>query len=99
MHAFPPGAHEKGGRNAAPVLAALAREFYAPLLPIVLALYRQGLSLRAIARELGRRGIKTRWEYPGERWNVVQVRRVLDRAIAELLLAPSGPAQEKAPAP
>jgi hypothetical protein len=27
---FPPGVHLQGGRNAAPVLAALAPEFYAP---------------------------------------------------------------------
>lgn len=57
---FPPGVHLKGGRNAAPVLAQMAQEFYEPIIPIVLELRRQGLSLRAIGRELDRRGIRTR---------------------------------------
>ena len=59
MHGFPPGVHLIGGRNAAPYLRQLAREFYAPIIPVVVDLRRQGLSLRAIARELDRRGIKT----------------------------------------
>src|SRR5947209_7891344 len=54
---FPPGANVKGGQNAAPRLAELADEFYAPILPIIKELYRQKLSLRAIARELQQRGI------------------------------------------
>jgi hypothetical protein len=56
MPAFPPDAHQKGGRNAAPVHAEAAREFYASILPIVAELHRQGLSLRGIARELDKRG-------------------------------------------
>jgi len=56
----------------------MAREFYAPIIPIVLELHRQGLSLRAIARELGQRGIKTRQEW--RHWSATQVRRVLARA-------------------
>src|ERR1035438_6745026 len=62
MPKFPKGANLKGGRNAAPVLAEMAREFYAPIIPIVMELHNQGLSLRAIGRELDRRGIRTRQE-------------------------------------
>jgi hypothetical protein len=78
MPAFPPDAHLKGGAASAPVNAQLAREFYAPLLPIVRELRRQGLSLRAIARELERRGIKTRYEW--RHWSATSVRRLLARA-------------------
>jgi hypothetical protein len=80
MPAFPPDAHLKGGRNAAPVLAEMAREFYAPIIPIVMELHGQGLSLRAIAAELERRKIKTRWEWP--RWSAAQVRRIVARGLA-----------------
>ena len=80
MPAFPPDAHVKGGRNAAPVLAEMAREFYAPIIPIVMELHGQGLSLRAIAAELERRKVKTRYEWP--RWSAAQVRRVLARGSA-----------------
>jgi hypothetical protein len=78
MPGFPPGVHLKGGQASAPVNAELASAFYAPLLPIVLNLHRQGLSLRAIARELDGGGVKTRlgWDH----WSATQVRRVLDRA-------------------
>ena len=79
MPKFPPGVHLLGGRNAAVTNAQLAREFYAPITPVVAELRRQGLSLRAIARELDRRGFKTRLEYPGARWHATQVRRVLLR--------------------
>jgi hypothetical protein len=78
MPRFPKGVHLKGGRNAAPVLAAMAREFYAPLIPIVMELREQGLSLRAIARELEKRGIMSRLTWP--RWSAAQVRRVVIRA-------------------
>jgi GYF domain 2 len=87
---FPPDAHLKGGRNAAPVLAAMAQEFYAPIIPIVLELHGQGLSLRAIARELDQRKIRTRigcyyksiWSKRPRiiRWSAAQVRRVLIRS-------------------
>lgn len=90
---FPPGVHLKGGRNAAPVHAEMADEFYAPVIPIVLELRRQGLSLRAIARELDQRGIRTRvgcYHEPTPdwtrtkvrivRWSAAQVRRVLIRS-------------------
>jgi hypothetical protein len=79
MPGFPPGVHLIGGRNAAVTNARLAREFYAPILPLVAELHRQGLSLRAIARELDRQGVKTRIQYPGQRWSATQVRRVLVR--------------------
>lgn len=47
-----PGTGLQGDQNAAPVLAELAREFYAHIIPVVMELYGQRLSLRAIAREL-----------------------------------------------
>jgi hypothetical protein len=89
MPTFPPGAHLKGGRNAAPVNRELAREFYEPIIPVVVELRRRGLSLRQIAAELDRRGIRTRqvgkYESPGGemtalRWSATQVKRVLSRA-------------------
>src|SRR5947199_7404481 len=79
MPAFPPGVHRIGGQNAALAHAQQAREFYVPIIPIVAELHGQGLSLRAIARELDRRGVKTRLEYPGQRWSATQVKRVLAR--------------------
>jgi hypothetical protein len=91
MPAFPPGVHLKGGQNAAPVLAEMAREFYAPIIPIVMELHGQGLSLRAIGRELDQRGIRTRigcWYTSISskpriiRWSAAQVRRVLARGLA-----------------
>jgi ribosome-interacting GTPase 1 len=60
MPRFPPGVHLQGGRTAAVTHAAAAREFYAQIIPVVVDLRRQGQSLRAIARELDRRGIRTR---------------------------------------
>jgi hypothetical protein len=86
MPTFPPDAHLKGGRNAAPVLAELARAFYAPIVPVVLELRRQGLSLRAIAGELKRRGIKPRYGCQAG-WSAGQVRRILARGWA----APAAP--------
>ena len=80
MPTFPPGIHLKGGQNAAPVLAELAREFYAPIIPVVMELHRQGMSLRAIARELESRGIKPRYGYQAG-WAAAQVRRVLTRGL------------------
>jgi GYF domain 2/Recombinase len=82
MPAFPADAHLKGGQNAAPVLAQLAREFYAPIIPVVLELHGQGLSLRAIARELESRGIRPRYGGHQARWSAAQVRRVVARALA-----------------
>ena len=63
MKRFLPAVHLKGGQTSAVVHAKAAREFYAPILPIVAELRRKGLSLRAIARELERLGIKTRQEW------------------------------------
>jgi hypothetical protein len=79
MPQFPPGVHRKGGEASVESHRRLAREFYAPLLPVVLELHRQGLSLRAIGRELDRRGIKTRFGWPC--WSAASVRRALDRAL------------------
>jgi hypothetical protein len=57
------GNPEKGGYNAGITLAAEAKAFYAPLIPIVMELHGKGLSLRANARELEKRKILPRWEY------------------------------------
>jgi hypothetical protein len=88
MPGFPPGVHLLGGRNAALVNAQLARDFSAPILPLVAELHSQRLSLRAIARELDRQGVKTRIQYPGQRWSATQVRRVLIRSRVEEGRAP-----------
>jgi hypothetical protein len=80
MPSFPAGVHLIGGRNAAPINRALADEHYRPILPAVADLRRQGLSLRAIARELERRGVPTRHEFG--RWHARQVARILARARA-----------------
>ena len=98
MPGFPPGVHRIGGRNAAPIHRQAAHDFYTPILPVVAEMHRQGLSLRAIARELDRREIRTRtgcYYFPkglhwGEpvfiRWSATQVRRGPARA------AQAGPA-------
>jgi hypothetical protein len=78
MPAFPPGVHRKGGQAAASTHVAMAREFYGPLLALVAELRRSGLSLRAIAGELQRRGLKTRQGW--KEWSATQVGRVLARA-------------------
>jgi hypothetical protein len=78
MPAFPPGVHLIGGRNAALSNAKQADDFYRDIIPVVTELRGQGLSLRAIARELDRRGVKTRQGW--EKWSAMQVGRVLARA-------------------
>jgi hypothetical protein len=78
MPRFPAGVHLTGGRNSAPVNRALADKHYAPILPVVADLRRQGLSLRAIARELERLGVPTRQEFG--RWHARQIARILARA-------------------
>jgi hypothetical protein len=80
MRRFPPGVHLAGGRNSAPVNRALAAAFDARVLPLVLALRSEGLSLRAVARELERRRVPTRYEAAGGRWHGRQVARILSRA-------------------
>jgi hypothetical protein len=94
MPGFPPGVHHQGGAASAPVNAALALEFYRTLLPLVADLRRRGLSLRAIARELERRAVKTRQEWP--HWSATQVRRVLARAAlaGHALASDEGPTGE-----
>jgi hypothetical protein len=84
MPHFPPGVHLIGGRNAAVTNAELAGQFYAPIIPIVVALHNEGQSLRSIARELDRRGIRLRLGYDGSRWSATQVRRLLARAAGEV---------------
>lgn len=92
MAGFPPGAHRIGGAAAAQVNAELAAAFYGPLVPLVVELRRQGLSLRAIAAELERRGLPTRQGF--RRWSPVAVNRVLARALASAgsAVAPASPA-------
>jgi hypothetical protein len=99
MPGFPPGAHHKGGQAAALTHRQLAAAFYRPLLPLVLALHRHGLSLRAIAGELDRRGVKTRMGCPEQSWSATQVKRVLARALeADGLAGTTPPAiAEQAP--
>jgi hypothetical protein len=77
MPGFPPGVHLLGGQASIESNRRLAQEFYAPIIPIVVDLHGQGLSLRAIARELDRMGIMTRHAWD---WSATQVRRVLARA-------------------
>src|SRR5262245_46044565 len=81
MVGFPPYAARKGGQAAALSHRALAREFYAPIIPVVLELHGRGLSLAAIARELDGRGIKTRYGPRG--WSKMQIARVLRYARAQ----------------
>jgi hypothetical protein len=81
MPAFPHGASAKGGQASIKTNVESARAFYAPILPVVAELHGQGLSLRQIARELDRRGIKTRQEW--DHWSATQVRRVLARIAAD----------------
>jgi hypothetical protein len=94
MPAFPADVHLKGGQNAAPVLAELAREFYEPIIPIVVELRGRGLSLRAIACELQSRGIKPRYGCQAG-WSAAQVRRVLARGA---VAAESQPEPQQSPA-
>src|SRR5690348_14961442 len=85
MPSFPEGASARGGRNAAHTHRQSAREFYAGIIPIVVGLRKQGLSLRAIARELTARGIPLRNWGTQVPWNPQQVNRVLARAEQEAL--------------
>jgi lambda repressor-like predicted transcriptional regulator len=75
---FPPGAAEKGGAAAAPVLRQLADEHYAHLYDLLAELRSKGMSLAAIAAELNARGEKLR-NYTSAKWSPTQVGRVLRR--------------------
>jgi len=77
MPTFPPGAHQKGSKIAAAVLAQQAKDFYKQISPVVMDLCNQGLSLRDIAQELDERGIRPR---RARTWSAAQVRRVIFRA-------------------
>jgi hypothetical protein len=72
-----PGAHLIGGRNAAVTHRRDAEAFYRDVVPLVAQLRAEGLSLRAIAAELQRRGASPRY---GDRWSASTVRRLLARA-------------------
>ncbi len=82
---LPPGVHLKGGQVSAVRNKELADEFYRDIIPVVVDLRRQGLTLRAIAAELDRRGHRTRLAYQGQRWNPTQVSRLLARAAGSRL--------------
>jgi hypothetical protein len=87
MPGFTPEARLKGGQVTGRQTSRLTREADAALLPIVLLLRQQKLSLRAIAAELDRRGIRPR---QGRRWQARQVSRLLARADADGPLTASG---------
>jgi hypothetical protein len=67
---FPPGARLKGGQASI--------ESNRRLLPLLRELAGRGLSLRQIAAQLDRRGVKTRYGPGG--WSASSVRRALARA-------------------
>jgi len=70
---LPQGAHERGGQTT----AAKARAAVADVLPRILALKAQRLSLQAIADALNAEGSVTR---SGKAWHPMQVSRALNRA-------------------
>jgi hypothetical protein len=77
---FPPGAHLKGGLASIPVNIEMADEFCRAVAPVALELERAGWSLRAIGKELAKRGITSRNGWPGQPWSPSSVRRLLARA-------------------
>jgi DNA invertase Pin-like site-specific DNA recombinase len=90
-------AHRDGVRKAQ-VAAARARaeaadRAYAGLLPALIGLRAERLSLQAVADRLNRQGLTTR---RGRPWNPVQVSRVLDRAKARSSSTPL-PSKERKP--
>lgn len=66
----------KGSKLGAAACRQRAVEAYADLVPAIVELRDQGLSLRAIATHLNEEGHATRLQTP---WSLVQVRRVLSR--------------------
>jgi hypothetical protein len=94
---FPAGASEKGARASARTHRHNAAAFYADLLPVVMQLRGRGLSLRAIAAELARRGLRTRHGWP--HWSATTVRRMLARAEAAGRSGRPGIALGERPAP
>lgn len=71
-----PEVRAKAARNAGKAHRAEAVEAYADLLPAMLAMKGEGLSLSQIADRLNADGHQTR---NGAEWSKVQVKRVLDR--------------------
>jgi DNA invertase Pin-like site-specific DNA recombinase len=83
----PNGTHARA--TAAVKLRADADRFAGVVLPIIDNLQAQGLGLRAIARELGRRGVKTA---RGGEWAAATVRAILlRREQKENEISPAGP--------
>ena len=81
MPKFPLWASAKGAAASIPSHREMAREFYAPLIPLALELQARGLSLGAIAREFTARAIPTRQGFTT--WRRTQVRRLLLRAASQ----------------
>ena len=70
------GANAEASRRAGEVAAALARDAYVDLAPLLAEMRAEGLSLRRIAGSLNDAGHTTR---QGKVWNQVQVARVIAR--------------------
>lgn len=66
----------KGGQRAAETHKAAVASAYADLMPAIVQMRNEGLSLRAIADRLNTEGHTTR---TGKPWSQVQVKRLLDR--------------------
>lgn len=77
MTGFPEGASARGAAAAAVANREQCRQADAAIAPLILALHASGLSLRAIAAELSRRGVCTRQGFAI--WHARQVARVLQR--------------------
>jgi hypothetical protein len=89
MRAFPRGASQRGAAAAAVAHREECRKADSLIAPLILELRSQGLSLRAIAKELTRRGIKTRQE--NRTWHARQVARILARAAGAAATPPTLP--------
>jgi DNA invertase Pin-like site-specific DNA recombinase len=76
-HRLTGGANPKAAKRAGEVAAANADAAYVGVAKLMQELKSQGLSLRAIAARLNKKGHKTR---RGKPWSPTQVKRVLERA-------------------
>jgi DNA invertase Pin-like site-specific DNA recombinase len=73
-------ARRRGIENASASHRARADEAYADLMPDLLRWRAEGLSYQKIANRLNEEGHTTRQQ---KAWNLIQVKRVLDRAVRE----------------
>ena len=74
-------ARRKGAKRAGEAVAKAAVDAYADLVPSMVAMRAEGVTLAGIAERLTTEGHTTR---RGKPWNAVQVARVLERAEASL---------------